>query len=201
MPRLLIYAIVFIEGFSSLGAEVIALRRLLPHVGSSIVVTAPTIGFFLLALALGYASGARVAGNYQAAVARNFLISAALAGVAADLPDGVVDVVRVTAAAVSLAATLRAAGLSPTAALAELDRAFRVCGPAHGARALDAALDAVRLLPPIVPRDGPAQGLRSPTSPFGHPAPSGAADGASEPAGETIRGLVDDGPPRGDEVL
>ena len=81
MPRLLIYAIVFIEGFSSLGAEIIALRRLVPHVGSSIVVTAPTIGFFLLALALGYASGARVAGNYQAAVARNFLISAALAGV------------------------------------------------------------------------------------------------------------------------
>ncbi|MBP5998468.1 MAG: fused MFS/spermidine synthase [Azonexus sp.] len=80
MSRLLIYAIVFIEGFSSLGAEVIALRRLLPHVGSSIVVTAPTIGFFLLALALGYASGARVATDYRAIVARNFLISAALAG-------------------------------------------------------------------------------------------------------------------------
>jgi len=80
MSRLLIYAIVFIEGFSSLGAEVIALRRLVPHVGSSIVVTAPTIGFFLLALALGYASGARVAADYRAVVARNFLISAVLAG-------------------------------------------------------------------------------------------------------------------------
>ena len=63
MSRLLIYTIVFIEGFCSLGAEVIALRRLVPHIGSSIVVTAPTIGFFLLALALGYASGAKVAGN------------------------------------------------------------------------------------------------------------------------------------------
>ncbi len=81
MPRLLIYAIVFVEGFSSLGAEVIALRRLVPHVGSSIVVTAPTIGFFLLALALGYAAGARVEGDYRTVVARNFLISAALAGV------------------------------------------------------------------------------------------------------------------------
>ena len=81
MSRLLIYAIVFIEGFSSLGAEIIALRRLVPHVGSSIVVTAPTIGFFLLALALGYASGARVEANYRTVVARNFLISAALAGV------------------------------------------------------------------------------------------------------------------------
>jgi predicted membrane-bound spermidine synthase len=80
MSRLLIYTIVFIEGFCSLGAEVIALRRLVPHVGSSIVVTAPTIAFFLLALALGYAAGARVAANYTAIVARNFLIAALLAG-------------------------------------------------------------------------------------------------------------------------
>ena len=80
MSRLLIYAIVFIEGFCSLGAEVIALRRLVPHVGSSIVVTAPTIAFFLLALALGYASGAKVDANYRTVVARNFLISALLAG-------------------------------------------------------------------------------------------------------------------------
>ncbi|HRH14593.1 MAG TPA: fused MFS/spermidine synthase, partial [Azonexus sp.] len=50
-------------------------------VGSSIVVTAPTIAFFLLALALGYAAGARVSGNYTVVVARNFLISALLAGV------------------------------------------------------------------------------------------------------------------------
>jgi predicted membrane-bound spermidine synthase len=81
MSRTLLYAIVFIEGFCSLGAEVIALRRLVPHIGSSIVVTAPTIGFFLLALALGYASGAKVAGNYIAIVARNFLIAAALVGI------------------------------------------------------------------------------------------------------------------------
>ena len=81
MTRTLLYAIVFIEGFCSLGAEIIALRRLVPHIGSSIVVTAPTIGFFLLALALGYASGAKVAGNYSALVARNFLIAAVLAGV------------------------------------------------------------------------------------------------------------------------
>ena len=80
MPRHLLYLIVFIEGFCSLGAEIIALRRLVPHVGSAIVVTAPTIGLFLLALALGYASGARVSGNFTAVVARNFLISALLAG-------------------------------------------------------------------------------------------------------------------------
>lgn len=81
MPRNLLYLIVFIEGFCSLGAEVIALRRLVPHVGSAIVVTAPTIGLFLLALALGYGSGARVTTRFTAVVARNFQISALLAGV------------------------------------------------------------------------------------------------------------------------
>lgn len=81
MPRHLLYLIVFIEGFCSLGAEIIALRRLVPHVGSAIVVTAPTIGLFLLALALGYASGARVSERFVAVVARNFLIAALLAGV------------------------------------------------------------------------------------------------------------------------
>ncbi|MCM2288073.1 MAG: fused MFS/spermidine synthase [Sulfuritalea sp.] len=80
MPPRLLFTIVFIEGYCSLGAEIIALRRLIPHVGSSIVVTAPTIGLFLLALALGYYSGSRVAADYRTVVARNFLISAALMG-------------------------------------------------------------------------------------------------------------------------
>jgi len=80
MPARLLFTIVFIEGYCSLGAEIIALRRLIPHVGSSIVVTAPTIGLFLLALALGYQSGSRVAADYRAVVARNFLIAAALMG-------------------------------------------------------------------------------------------------------------------------
>jgi predicted membrane-bound spermidine synthase len=80
MPPRLLFTIVFIEGYCSLGAEIIALRRLIPHVGSSIVVTAPTIGLFLLALALGYYSGSRVATDYRAVVARNFLVSAALMG-------------------------------------------------------------------------------------------------------------------------
>ena len=89
MPARLLFAIVFIEGYCSLGAEIIALRRLIPHIGSSIVVTAPTIGFFLLALALGYHSGSRVAARYRSVVARNFLVSALLlgAGLAATTVD------------------------------------------------------------------------------------------------------------------
>lgn len=86
IPALLIPAIVFIEGFCSLGAEIIALRRLVPLVGSAIVVTAPTIGFFLLALALGYAAGARISDRYLATVARNFLISALLLGIGFSTP-------------------------------------------------------------------------------------------------------------------
>ncbi|HPT50005.1 MAG TPA: fused MFS/spermidine synthase [Accumulibacter sp.] len=72
---------VFIEGFCSLGAEVLALRQIIPHLGSSILVTAPTIGFFLLALALGYHAGAKIDGDYLAAVGKNFLLAAALIGV------------------------------------------------------------------------------------------------------------------------
>ncbi|MGV0999303.1 MAG: fused MFS/spermidine synthase [Fluviibacter sp.] len=86
MPPLLIPVVVFIEGFCSLGAEIIALRRLVPHVGSSIVVTAPTIGFFLLALALGYAAGAKINARYLRVVARNFLISALLLGIGFSTP-------------------------------------------------------------------------------------------------------------------
>jgi predicted membrane-bound spermidine synthase len=99
----LLFAIVFIEGYCSLGAEVIALRRLIPHVGSSIVVTAPTIGFFLLALALGYHAGSRVAAHFRAVVARNFMISAALMGVG--LAGSSVDAIfgGATAAPVGLA--------------------------------------------------------------------------------------------------
>ena len=80
MSRTLLFAIVFIEGYCSLGAEVIALRQIIPHMGSSIVVTAPTIGFFLLALAFGYQSGAKIGNDYLAVVAKNFLIAAALTG-------------------------------------------------------------------------------------------------------------------------
>ena len=98
MPRQLLYLIVFIEGFCSLGAEIVALRRLIPHVGSAIVVTAPTIGLFLLALALGYGSGARVSSRFTAVVARNFLVSALLAGVglARVTVDGLFDLVQPT---------------------------------------------------------------------------------------------------------
>ena len=81
LSRPQLFVVVFIEGFCSLGAEVLALRQLVPHLGSAIVVTAPTIGLFLLALALGYQTGARTRDDYVGTVARNFLVAALLAGV------------------------------------------------------------------------------------------------------------------------
>lgn len=77
----LLFGLVFAEGFSSLGAEIIALRRLVPHLGSAITVTAPTIGFFLLALALGYQTGGKVDHDFLARVRRNFLVAATLISV------------------------------------------------------------------------------------------------------------------------
>ena len=81
MSNLLLMFIVFIEGFASLGDEVIALRRLMPHVGSSITVTVPTIGLFLAALAMGYWSGGRIQDRFLERVLRNFLFAAFIAGV------------------------------------------------------------------------------------------------------------------------
>ncbi len=74
----LLMLVVFVEGFSSLGAEVLALRRLVPHLGSTITVTAPTIGLFLLALALGYQAGGKLASGYLEKIQRNFLLAAVL---------------------------------------------------------------------------------------------------------------------------
>jgi predicted membrane-bound spermidine synthase len=74
----LLMLLVFVEGFASLGAEILALRRLVPHVGSTITVTAPTIGLFLLALALGYQAGGNLASGYLQKIRRNFLLAAVL---------------------------------------------------------------------------------------------------------------------------
>lgn len=89
LPYALLFALVFVEGFSSLGAEIVALRRLVPQLGSAITVTAPTIGFFLLALALGYQAGGRVERDFLPRVRANFLMAAAL--IALGMAGPVVD--------------------------------------------------------------------------------------------------------------
>jgi hypothetical protein len=77
----LLLALVAIEGAASLGIEVVALRRIVPYVGSSITITAPTIAAFLAALALGYHRAAQVQGDFERRVLANFVAAAAIAGV------------------------------------------------------------------------------------------------------------------------
>ena len=78
-PRHLLILVAF-EGFASLAFGVIALRRIVPYVGSSITVTAPTIAIFLAALALGYFAASRVKVDYERTVLRNFIVAALVGG-------------------------------------------------------------------------------------------------------------------------
>gem|GEM_PF-2907512 len=57
MPLRIIYLIAFLEGFSTLAVEIVAMRIAIPVVGSSIVLTSVFLGVVLLALSAGYRSG------------------------------------------------------------------------------------------------------------------------------------------------
>ncbi len=81
MNRQLVFALVAVEGLCSLGIEVVALRRIVPYVGSSITITAPTIALFLAALALGYHRASRIGTAFDRRVVVNFIAAALFAGV------------------------------------------------------------------------------------------------------------------------
>lgn len=91
MPLWLISAVLLLEGFSTVAIELIAIRQLIPAVGSNIVVTSWTIGLFLLALALGYWKGGTVSrGTDVEALNRrlaiSYSLSAAWLGIGLSLP-------------------------------------------------------------------------------------------------------------------
>ncbi len=54
-------AILVAEGYASLSAEILALRRLAPHAGTAVTVTAVVLAVYLAALACGYRRGGRLA--------------------------------------------------------------------------------------------------------------------------------------------
>ena len=73
--------IILTEGFVSIAIEILAIRQLLPVVGSSIIVTSLIIGIFLLFLAIGYGRGGRVEFQLTEQLQRNFFVTAVWAGI------------------------------------------------------------------------------------------------------------------------
>jgi spermidine synthase len=79
------WIIAFIEGFSTLAVEVIAIRLAIPVVGSSITLTGVMLGVVLFALSAGYWRGGALSARWdrsktQIALARNLFIAAVLYG-------------------------------------------------------------------------------------------------------------------------
>ncbi len=63
-PGWLLYALVFVVGMASLGAEIAAARLIAPFFGASTIVWANTIGIVLVALSIGYWLGGRLADRH-----------------------------------------------------------------------------------------------------------------------------------------
>ncbi|MGH2923576.1 MAG: fused MFS/spermidine synthase, partial [Solirubrobacterales bacterium] len=59
-----LYALVFVVGTASLGAEIAAARLMAPFFGASTIVWANTIGVVLVALSIGYWLGGRLGDRY-----------------------------------------------------------------------------------------------------------------------------------------
>jgi hypothetical protein len=82
------WIVAFIEGFSTLAVEVIAIRLAVPVVGSSITLTGVMLGVVLFALSAGYWRGGVLSARWDRAqmrirLARNLLLAAVLYGTAA----------------------------------------------------------------------------------------------------------------------
>jgi hypothetical protein len=82
------WVVAFIEGFSTLAVEVIAIRLAVPVVGSSIVLTGVMLGVVLLALSAGYWRGGALSARWDSTqtrngLMRNLLVAAVLYGAVA----------------------------------------------------------------------------------------------------------------------
>src|ERR1700675_2220125 len=110
------WVIAFIEGFSTLAVEVIAIRLAIPVVGSSVTLTGVMLGVVLLALSAGYWRGGVLSARWnktqnRAALARNLVGSAVIYGVLAfpleaPLLEKLLDIELSLPLAIGLTATL-----------------------------------------------------------------------------------------------
>jgi spermidine synthase len=79
------WIIAFVEGFSTLAVEVIAIRLAIPVVGSSVTLTGVMLGVVLFALSAGYWRGGVLSARWdkaqtRTALARNLMIAAVIYG-------------------------------------------------------------------------------------------------------------------------
>jgi hypothetical protein len=79
----LIWIVAFIEGFSTLAIEIIAIRLAIPVVGSSMTLTGVMLGVVLFALSAGYWRGGELSSRWdsratRAALTRNLLLAGAI---------------------------------------------------------------------------------------------------------------------------
>ena len=81
LPAVAVGAILLAEGYASLAAEILALRRMVPFAGSAVSVTALLLAIYLAALASGYRRGGRLArsGDPRPRLALRLAAAAALA--------------------------------------------------------------------------------------------------------------------------
>jgi spermidine synthase len=81
MSHLILWLIIFIEGFVTISTEILTIRQMLPIAGGSVIVTSLIIGIFLLFLAYGYRRGGEYEGDYSKILQRNFTLSAFWLGI------------------------------------------------------------------------------------------------------------------------
>lgn len=77
----LLLSIIICEGFVSVSVEILAMRQLIPFVGSSVIVTSLIIGIFLLFLAVGYWRGGTYKSDFYQTLRRNFIYGSIFIGI------------------------------------------------------------------------------------------------------------------------
>lgn len=65
MNKRLLFFIILMEGFLTIGIEIISIRQMVPFVGSNVLNTSIIIGIFLLFLSFGYYRGGMISGDFR----------------------------------------------------------------------------------------------------------------------------------------
>lgn len=81
--NIMFYFLIFIEGYIGLAFQMLFIRQLTPEVGASAVTSSWIIGFFLLALAVGYRTGGKICEKPLEKLGYNLTTVGALGGIAA----------------------------------------------------------------------------------------------------------------------